>query len=143
MYADATSVRGALVDPGDAYKHVRRNFAKDAPDISVAHHALRVELAMNMTMKAVVPHSPEAPFYSMGRFEWGKLHNPHVHGFNGGASDPTLEVRPDMIWDASDPEQEVQPVGVGEGDAGTSDATEGGADLGPSDGEAAAADLQC
>ena len=105
------SVWGALVDPGDAYKHVRRNFAKDAPDISVAHHALRVELAMNMTMKAVVPHSPEAPYYSMGRFEWGKLHNPHVHGFNGGASDPTLEVRPDMIWDASDPEQEVQTRG--------------------------------
>ena len=46
---------------------------------------------MKMVMPEVVPHSSDAPFLTMARFECGDGGNPHYHGFAVGKGNPRLE----------------------------------------------------
>ena len=65
------------VSPGrDVHRGVRYAFARDCPDVVAYAIALRTELHMKMVMPSVVPHSEEAPYLSMGRFECGSGGNP-------------------------------------------------------------------
>ncbi len=53
-------------------------------------HALRVELLVRLVMPAIVPTSPVAPFQYWVRFEEGSGGNPHAHGLNYAAGNPSI-----------------------------------------------------
>ena len=65
----APDADAALVDEQDTYRQVRYNFVRDRPNHVSYMIALRAELNMRMVMRSVVPHSDDAPFLAMERFE--------------------------------------------------------------------------
>ena len=83
--------RDAVGQYADTLSDVRFDFVRSAPDLAAYMIALRTELAMRMTMPAIVPHTPAQPFLAMARFETGKGGNPHFHGFTIGAGGPALK----------------------------------------------------
>jgi len=84
----------ALVDTSDKYRHVRYNFIRDRPDLAAYMVAFRAELNMRIVMPTIVPHSPEAPYLGLARFECGKGANPHYHGASYGMGNPRLGFMP-------------------------------------------------
>ena len=61
-----------------------------SPDLVAYMVALRAELHMRIVMPTIVEHSDAEPYLCMGRAEWGKNGNPHVHGFSVGGGNPRL-----------------------------------------------------
>ena len=73
-------------------------------------HAIRVELIVTYVMASVVPTTPEHPFHTWFRFEWGTNGNPHAHGKLYCASNPTF----DCIVDTDETRRELLAHGHSE-----------------------------
>ena len=81
-----------LTDCKDQFKQERYNFIQDRPNLAAYMIALRAETNMRIVMPSVVPHTEDAPYLSMQRFECGEGGNPHHHGFNVGHGNPRLGI---------------------------------------------------
>jgi len=86
-------------------RRLRFQWCLDNADLVCFLHVLRVELLVRLLMPAIVPHRPEQPFHYWVRFEEGVGGNPHAHGLNYAAGNPSLSgVRRDMCSaDRSEP----------------------------------------
>ena len=90
-------------DPRDRASHDSRcTWVKDNPDIAVFMHALRVELLVHYVMRHVVPTNDAYPFQYWLRFEFGNSGNPHAHGLNYVAGNPTFD---NVVADAATKER--------------------------------------
>ena len=79
-------------DPKDRNSHNSRcTWVKANPDIAAFMHALRVELLVHYVMRHTVPASDAYPFQYWLRFEFGTSGNPHAHGLNYVAGNPTFD----------------------------------------------------
>ena len=93
----------------DGDKQERFAFVRDNPDLVAQMIALRTELLMRMVMPAIVPHSAEAPFMAMARFETGPGGNPHHHGFSVGTPGPRVQrVKADVEGEGDEGPQTVK-----------------------------------
>ena len=90
VMAPLSEAEAAVSSAADEHRSVRYQFIRDRPDIASYIVALRAELNMRIVMPSIVPHSDEAPFLAMARFECGKGGNPHYHGFCVGDGNPLL-----------------------------------------------------
>ncbi len=89
----------------------RNLFLRDNPDIASYIFALRAELTMRIVMPTIVPHSPNAKFISMARFEVGKGGNPHFHGLSCGSDHPTIgNFKDPAEAEDDDPADDTVPV---------------------------------
>ena len=83
------------VDPCDLRSRESHNsrcaWVKGNPDIAAFMHALRVELLVHYVMSRIVPDSSAYPFQYWIRFEFGNSGNPHAHGLNYVAGNPTFD----------------------------------------------------
>ena len=71
--------------------HSRCTWVKDNPDIAAFLHALRVELLVHYLMRRIVADDDAYPFHYWLRFEFGTSGNPHAHGLNYVAGNPTFD----------------------------------------------------
>ena len=78
------------LEEGRGDRRERFTFTKECPDLVAYMIAVRTELLMRVVMPAVVPHSAEAPYMAMARFETGPGGNPHWHGFGMGCPGPRV-----------------------------------------------------
>ena len=69
----------------------RCTWVKDNPDIAAFMHALRVELLVHYVMRRIVAEDDAYPFHYWLRFEFGTSGNPHAHGLNYVAGNPTFD----------------------------------------------------
>ena len=99
----------AVDERGTGDKTERFMFVKGNSDLVAQMLALRTELLMRVVMPAIVPHSEEAPFMSMARFETGPGGNAHYHGFNVGTPGPqVLRVKANVEGDGDEAPQTVR-----------------------------------
>ncbi len=74
----------------------RNLFLRDNPDIASYIFALRAELTMRIVMPTIVPHSHDAKFICMARFEEGNYCSPHCHGLSYVSDHPTIGIYNDL-----------------------------------------------